>query len=390
MQQHITQWLGFFQVLLLTKFRQNRKEAIETLIWLIVGHLFGLYNPNQLAEAIGIAKANLYRHLSHWSVFQWRRLLLEVGCHQALKLIFQSESMSASTQSRRRITLSVDDTVMKRFGQFLSYCYHWWSTRFNSSIKGQNILAITIKIGEVVIPLSVRLVGKQGRANTNKPDIFKVMMTEVKVFFEQHGVDITHYPITFDSWYGSQPLREVLEQLGFKVILVHGKSNYVFIIEGFKAKLSKHKRRIVLHGQLQEGQWGCPKPVARIKAHSPTFGDLVLLFFEDQAKCCCMMVFGRPLRAAEILSIWRQHHGIEQFWRSLKSIIHLSAMSLQQPTGAYATLGVKVSAYLLLLAVSMATGQTLHQIQLRLSGQIHLLVELMEHFQTGDAKESYP
>lgn len=218
------------------------------------------------------------------------------------------------------------------------------------------------------------------------------MMTEVKAFFEQHGngIDITSYPITFDSWYGSQPLREVLEQLGFKVILVHGKSNYVFIIDGFKAKLSKHKRRIVLHGQLQEGQWGCPKPVARIKAQSPTFGDLILLFFEDQGNCRCMMVFGRPLRAAEILSIWHQHHGIEQFWRSLKSIIHLSAMSLQKPSGAYATLSIKVNAYLLLLAVSMATGQTLHQIQLKLSGQVHLLFELMEHFHLGDEMESYP
>jgi len=387
MQQHITQWLRFFQVLLLTRFRQNQKEAIETLIWLIVGHLFGLYNPNQLAEALGIAKANLYRHLSNWSLFQWKRLLLEVGCHQALKLIFQSESMSASTQSRRRITLSVDDTVVKRFGKLLPYCYHWWSTRFNASIKGNNILAITIKIGEIVIPLSVRLVGKQGPANTNKPDIFKLMMTEVKVFFEQHGIDITSYPITFDSWYGSQPLREILQQLGFQVILVHAKSNYVFIIGGLKAKLKKHKRQIVW--QLQAGQWGCSKPVARIKAQSPTFGDLILLFFEDQAKCCCMMVFGKPLRAAEILSIWRQHHGIEQFWRSLKSIIHLSAMSLQKPSGAYATLGVKVIAYLLLLTVSMATRQTLHQIQLQLSGQIHLLIELMEHFQTDNVKATY-
>jgi len=387
MQQHITQWLGFFQGLLATRFRQNQKEAMETLIWLVVGQLFGLYNPNQLADAIGVSKANLYRHIATWSLFQWRRLLMEVGCQQALKLIQQSESMSAATQSRRRITLSVDDTVVRRFGQFLSYCYHWWSTRFNASIKGQNILAITIKIGEVVIPLSVRLVGKQGPANTNKPDIFKLMMTEVKVFFEQHGIDITSYPITFDSWYGSQPLREILQQLGFQVILVHAKSNYVFIIGGLKAKLKKHKRQIVW--QLQAGQWGCSKPVARIKAQSPTFGDLILLFFEDQAKCCCMMVFGKPLRAAEILSIWRQHHGNEQFWRSLKSIIHLSAMSLQKPSGAYATLGVKVIAYLLLLTVSMATRQTLHQIQLQLSGQIHLLIELMEHFQTDNVKATY-
>lgn len=43
MQQHITQWLGFFQVLILTRFRQHQKEAIETLIWLIVGHLASIW-----------------------------------------------------------------------------------------------------------------------------------------------------------------------------------------------------------------------------------------------------------------------------------------------------------------------------------------------------------
>lgn len=75
MQQHITQWLGFFQVLLLTKFRQNQKEAIETLIWLIVGHLFGLYNPNQLAEAIGIARHCQSQSLS--SSLQLERVPME-------------------------------------------------------------------------------------------------------------------------------------------------------------------------------------------------------------------------------------------------------------------------------------------------------------------------
>lgn len=378
MQEHITQWLKFFQGLLLTTFRQEKMEAIEVLLWLLVGHLFGVYNPNQLADYLGIAKASLYRHLSHWSLFQWKRLLLEVGCLKAVEQIQETEAMSAATKSRRRITLSVDDTVLGRFGQLLSYCYHWWYSRFNHSINGQNIIAITLKIGEAVIPLSVRLVGKQGRKNTNKPDLFKVMMGEVKAFFSQHGVDITQYPITFDSWYGSQPLREVLEGLGFKVILVHAKSNYVFTIDGVKAKFSLHKSRI----ELQEGQWGCSKPIARLKAQSPTFGELILLFFKDCGKCRCMMVFGRSLRAAEILSIWCQHHGIEQFWRHLKSIVRLSAMSLHGRDGAYATLGVKVLAYLLLLGISLETGLTLHQIQVQLFGQMEMFLDILSHFQS--------
>ena len=38
-----------------------------------------------------------------------------------------------------------------------------------------------------------------------------------------------------------------------------------------------------------------------------------------------LLVFGKPLRTCEALKIWAQHHGIEHFWRQLKSSLHLSA-----------------------------------------------------------------
>lgn len=209
--------------------------------------------------------------------------------------------MSDATKSRRRITLSVDDTVQERNGKVLSYCYNWYSGRFHKTLKGQNILAVTIKIGDIVLPLNVRLVAKQGRANTSKPEILKGMMNEIKSFFCEHNLDITRgamrpkgahafreYPISFDSWYGSQKLREALEELGFESILIHVKSNYVFTIDGVKQKLSLHKKEVT----LKENQWGCDKAVARKKAESPTFGALILLFFADGSRKCCMMVFG--------------------------------------------------------------------------------------------------
>ena len=145
----------------------------------------------------------------------------------------------------------------------------------------------------------------------------------------------------------------------------------------YHKKLSAHKRTV----ELVENQWGCDCACARVKAKSPTFGQLILLFFASGATIRCMMVFGKPLRSAEILSIWRQHHGIEQFWRNLKSIIHLSSMSLHRRDGAYASLGVKVLAYLMLTDVSCAAGLTPHQIILKMSGNRAVLAEILSHFQ---------
>ena len=88
------------------------------------------------------------------------------------------------------------------------------------------------------------------------------------------------------------------------------------------------------------------------------------------------MVFGKPLRSCEILKIWSQHHGIEQFWRFMKSNLKLSSMSLQGRAGAYAALGA-----------SRSTGRTFHQIQLEVSSQREMLFTIIEHFHELDTEE---
>ena len=131
MQPEITRWVTCFQGLIYTKCRQQTSEAIEVLTSLILGPLFGLYNLNQLADALLVPKSALYERLSDWSLPQWKKLLLEIACQQASEQIQQTQSMSEATQSRRRITLSVDDTVQQRDGKVMSYCYHWYSGRFH-------------------------------------------------------------------------------------------------------------------------------------------------------------------------------------------------------------------------------------------------------------------
>ncbi len=366
MQAHIIKSVAFFQSALFANFRDMTSALSETLLLLSTGHLFGLYNPNQVADALGVSKNRLYRDLKAMSLYQWKSLLVGVSSTIALEAIRQVESKSAATRSRRCITISVDDTNDPRYAKTLSYCYKWWSKGKNGAIHCRNILAITLKIGDVILPLNIRIVSKQGRGNTDKPTCFRTMIKEVLDVFDAQGIDLRKYPIPFDSWYGSKDLIETLIGLGFTCVLVHGKSNYVMEINGQIAKLSAHKKTVKLHTH----QWGCDKPMRRFQAKSPTFGELVLL-----------------LRAAEILHIWSQHHGIEQFWRHLKTDLRLSAMSLHHRNGAYGALGIKILSYLMIQQVSCSTRLTFHQIKLQLSGERQMLSNIRAHFHERNPQE---
>ena len=373
----------FFQDLFSSYFRRMRQQIIETLLLLCVCHLFGLYNPNQVADALKLPKARLYRNLSSLSLYHSKCLNLRLGCAMAIDFIKDTESKSASTQSRRCITVSVDDTNLPRDAETLSYCSNYYSKEHNTAIWCQNVLGITLKCANRVIPLDMRLVSKQGRGNTDKPTLVITMLKEVLEFFDTHGIDLRKYPITFDSWYASRKLVDALSELGFTSILVHGKNNFVMTIADTKAKLSVHKKHI----ELREEQWGCDKPVCRAKAISPTFGECILIFFRDRGKIRTLLGFGKPLRTSEAMRIWSQHHGIEQFWRYFKSNLRVSAMSLQSREGAYVSLGIKVISYLILLQISISERRTFHQIQLQLTGERQTLTDFITHFHTIIPKE---
>ena len=201
------------------------------------------------------------------------------------------------------------------------------------------------------------------------------MLTEIMAFFTEAGIDLTQFPITFDSWYGSQSLSDVLDEMGFSVQLVDTKSHYVFTIDKQKQALNHHKREIDL-----QAAWGCEVNVARKVAQSPTFGKVVLPFFADGKRIRCVMCLGKALRGCEILAIWRQHHGIKQFWRSLKALLKLSSMSLHGRDGAYSGIAVKLLSYLMGLFLSEETGKTLHQIQMALRKEVYPEVFFREHF----------
>jgi hypothetical protein len=374
------QEFSWFFCLFQQEFRQGKRIAFEVLMALALAHFFGFYNPKQLADFLDIPHQKLYAQLKAWSLYYLKEMLIRFMVKQAVEQLKPVFEKSAATQSRAGMTLSIDNSVIDRLGKFLRCTWSWYSGRFHDVVRGQDLLGIVLTINHIVLPLHLLFCPKQGRYNTTKADLLLFMLSRLKDEFAREGIDLTKIPLTMDSWFVSQSLRERLHRLGFTKIIIAGKSNYTFTIKGKKQDSSQWKKALVLH----DTRWGIDVPSCRVQAYNPTFGTITLFFFyKSTTRIFYLMNFSKiSMRGAEIWHIWKQHHLIECFWKSLKSIFHIRAMQLQRD-GLYTALLIKVFAYL--LAIRMQAHRTfskltITQIMRHLSREYDLSDLMMRHF----------
>jgi hypothetical protein len=375
-QQEFTWFFACFH----DEFRKGNLIAFEGLMGLALAHFFGFYNPKQLADFLGIPHQKLYAQLKGWSVYYLKEMLIRFMVKQAVEHLKPVFGKSTATPSRAGMTLSIDNSVMDRFGKLLRCTWSWFSGRYHKVIRGQDLLGIVLTINHITLPLQLLFCPKQGRYNTNKAELLLFMLSRLKDEFAREGLDLTKIPLTMDSWFVSQPLRERLHRLGFTKIIIAGKSNYTFTINGKKQDASTWKKELVLY----DDKWGIDVPSCRVQGHSPTFGSITLFFFQKSTtRSFYLMNFSKTsMRGAEIWHIWKQHSLIECFWKILKSIFHIRAMQLPGD-GLYTALLIKVRAYL--LAVRLKTHGTFSKLtltqimrKLRRDHDLHIL--LTEHF----------
>jgi hypothetical protein len=375
-QQEFTWFFALFH----HEFRQGHRIAFEVLMALAFAHFFGFYNPKQLADFLDIPHQKLYAQLKDCSLYYIKEILVRFMVKQAVEHLKPALSKSAATQSRSGMTLSIDNSVIDRLGKLLRCTWSWYSGRHHDVVRGQDLLGIVLTIHHIALPLHLLFCPKQGRYNTNKADLLIFMLSRLKAAFAREGVDLTKISLTMDSWFVSQPLRTRLHRLGFTKIIIAGKSNYTFTIDSKKQKASQWKKDLVLH----DPQWGIDVPSCRVRGHSPTFGSIILFFFQKSTtRSFYLMNFSQvSMRGAEIWHIWKQHHLIECFWKILKSIFHIRSMQLQG-NGLYTALLIKVLAYLLAIRLKAHrpfSQLTITQIMRHLSRNHGLRDLMMTHF----------
>ena len=373
------EFLWFF-TLFHHEFRKNNAIAFEVLMVLAVAHVFGFYNPKPLADFLEVPHQQFYTELKDWSVYHVKKMLLRFMVKQAAEKLKAVMSQSAATRSRAGTTLSIDNSVMDRCGKLLRCTWSWYSGRYHKVIRGQDLLGIVFTIHRIAFPLHVLFCPKQGRYHTTKADLRIFMLTQLKTAFLREGIDITQLPLTMDSAYVSQALRERLHQLGFSQIIIAGKGNYVFTIDDKKQDALTWKKALT----LESPKWGIDVPSCRLWGDSPSFGLLILFFFrKSTTRSYYLMNFSQEsLRGAEIWHIWKQHHVVECFWKIMKSIFQIRSMHLQGD-GLYTALLIKVFAYLLALrlqAQRVFSKLTITEIMRKLRREEDLRDFLETHF----------
>src|SRR5207245_2739090 len=268
------EFLWFFTIFH-QEFRKNNGVAFETLMVLAVAHVFGFYNPKQLADFLEVPHQQFSTVLKEWSVYQVKKMLLHFMVKQAAEKLKPVMSKSAATRSRAGTTLSIDNRVMDRFGKLLRCTWSWYSGRYHKVIRGQDLLGIVFTIHHIAFPVHVLFCPKQGRYHTTKADVLLFMLTQLKTAFLREGIDITQLTLTMDSAYVSQELRERLHQLGFSQIIIAGKGNDVFTIDEKKQDALTWKKELT----LESPKWGIDVPSYRLWGYSLTFVSLILFFF---------------------------------------------------------------------------------------------------------------
>jgi hypothetical protein len=375
-QQHFTWFVSHFQ----HEFRKSNPIAFEIILVLAFAHLFGYYNPKQLADFLDIPHQQLYSHLKDWSLYHLKKMLISFMVKQAAEELGPTLAKSDATRSRAGMTLSIDNSVIDRLGKFLRCNWSWYSGRCKKVVLGQDLLGIVLTIHQVALPVHLLFCSKQGRGNTDKPSLLITMLSQLKDEFFPYDIDITKIPLTLDSWFVSETLRQQLYALGFTHIIIAGKGNYMFTIQKRKQKASAWKKELTLHPP----QWGIEVPSRRLYAHNPTFGSVLLFFFQKSTTRSYYLInFSQhEMRGAEIWHIWKQHHQIECFWKTLKSVFHIRAMHLHGD-GLYMGLLIKVLAYLLAIRLKVQrefSKCSITQIMRQLSRDQDLCDVLAEHF----------
>jgi len=344
-------------------FRTLSDKHLETLLLISMAMFLGTGNIYQVTQLLGLPKTTSYNRVKNVSVYSWRQLLQYRLDEVAIPLLLTRLNKSDATKSRDGLILAVDDTVIARIATELGYIWTWWSGQLKRVTEGQNVMALILVIGDIILPLDVRIVSKQGQGLKSKPAIYKEMLEAAQARLAAVGIDFNDLKTTGDAAYfshgiaglcrGNQPDETVTENAKADdhtspiTGIFGGKDNYVFELDGKRQKAKQWRKE--LQDQLKVG-WGTNnQPGYRTEAESEKFGPVILLFYIPKGKrsVSYLLIVGRPLRSSEALHAFAFHHRIEEFWKLLKGTLDLGDMRLRGREGAHACVGVKMIGYLI-------------------------------------------
>lgn len=360
LEREYIQIAGLLQVKFSSKLSRKEPVVVEVIMILVMSLLLGWDTVNEVAKRLGLSKDELYNQLKGLTVQKWRELFRSAFEQLAEERLLEVQGKSDSTWSRLEVLLSIDNSVVRKWGKILSYLGKWWSGQFHRVLNGHDVLMVVLKIGKEVMPVSFWVMSKKGPVNS-KVERTKLMIGELAKYWSSKGIELSKIAVSMDAWFNDNELIKAIKEAGFEKIVMGAKGNYR-LHPGRAKKQSVTLSSVMTKEDFPEKiGWAESERVILKKGTSPTFGEVTVLARFMLGKVRRVFAFG-IYRACEILRIWKAHHWIEEVFKRLKHLLSWGSYRLRGRAGAYATIVIALLAYFLLLVLQRKTGCTFAQL----------------------------
>jgi len=338
---------------------QKDPAAIEVVVILVLSLLMGWDTPSKVAEHLGLPKHEVYGALKKLTLHDWQRLFACAFENLAIQALLEAQSHSDATWSRLQVVVAIDDSVIRRWGQLLSYLGNWWSGQFHRVLPGQDIVMAVLRIGNQVIPLHFRIMSCL--AQKGRHDKVVGILKDLAAKWKEAGIGIWRIPVSMDAGYADSGMIETIRELGFRKVLTGAKSSFI-LRPGRSKKVEAPLKELLGRGRLnREPGWSCKERVGFLKGASPKFGRVKVCARIMLGKVRWVFAFGID-RACEIVRVWQSHHWVEEFFKRMKHLLSWGSYRLKGTSGAHASIVVPFLAYFVLLELQQLTGGTFERL----------------------------
>ena len=327
-----------------------QKKLLGKIFGLMFPTLFGATSTYELTRVRGWDKNLPSRILEALPKRSWLKRLRKLGQDILVPLWRHTESMSAATQSRWQWSWVWDDTVFRKYGQAFELVGNWYSGQHKRVVSGIDgvLLIVVIGDGKLIVPVdfAVRRPDPKGPGarSYTKLQWAQSMLDESLEALSRRGLRLPNPLAVADSWFSDSKLMRHVRDQHQGVLLVQGKSHYVFTLPGGR----KIKGRDLIRDDAWPWRQSLDAPgyrYARLRAQSATYGDVTLIAVDKAGEDrFYLMSLDTAIPATRLLKLWSRRTWIEQVFRTLKSLLATDACKIRNEDAYYGHLVLRLMA----------------------------------------------
>jgi len=326
--------------------------VVQTMMFLGLGVLSGAYTPHQVIERLGLDKNQIYKALGAEPATEWRKVIQELGYDAFLRAVATVLEKSAATRSRVCLTIILDDSLFRRYARQMASIFKWWGGAFKAVRKGHAVVGLMIEVEGQVFVLDWVVASKCGRKRKPRWKYAIEMLEEFQRRLTEAGIDPARFGLAMDWWYGQvKELVEVAVEMGLTVVSEPAVDE-IFSMGGEELTVKELKARFLIRSV-----WG-GYPTQRLRATSPTFGEVILVLFKEGDTLTLVMAkvnqekqAQKELRALSVIRIHKQRNWIEQNWRWQKSQLRTGKIQVRKGHNPKAGYTCRMVTYAILVEV---------------------------------------